>query len=80
MAGAWIRSSAAIPMSRCRYFNYTLGKAKFLTITLSFPFSFQAREVGMKAFDLVKQLPQQESLGAIGHLLKLINSKPSHTK
>ncbi|KAM6236780.1 zinc finger MYND domain-containing protein 12, partial [Spheniscus humboldti] len=40
----------------------------------------KAREVGMKAFDLVKQLPQQESLGAIGHLLKLINSKPSRTK
>ncbi|KFV48021.1 Zinc finger MYND domain-containing protein 12, partial [Tyto alba] len=39
----------------------------------------KAHEVGMKAFDLVKQLPQQESLEAIGHLLELINSKPSYT-
>ncbi|KFP50514.1 Zinc finger MYND domain-containing protein 12, partial [Cathartes aura] len=37
----------------------------------------KAREVGMKAFDLVKQLPRQESLEAIGHLLNLIHSKPS---
>ncbi|KFV95786.1 Zinc finger MYND domain-containing protein 12, partial [Eurypyga helias] len=35
----------------------------------------KAREVGMKAFNLVKQLPQQESLDAIDRLLKLINSK-----
>lgn len=34
----------------------------------------------MKAFELVTQLPQQESLEAIGHLLKLINSKPPYTK
>ncbi|XP_040441622.1 zinc finger MYND domain-containing protein 12, partial [Falco naumanni] len=34
-----------------------------------------AREVGVKAFDLVKQLPQHESLETIGHLLKLINAK-----
>jgi len=34
----------------------------------------------MKAFDLLKQLPQQESLEAIGYLLKLIDSQPSCTK
>lgn len=34
----------------------------------------------MKAFELVTQLPQQESLEAIGRLLKLINSKPPYTK
>lgn len=42
--------------------------------------SFQAYEMGTKAFDLLKQLPQQESLEAIGRLLKLINSKPFYTK
>lgn len=36
--------------------------------------------MGTKAFDLLKQLPQQESLEAIGRLLKLINSKPFYTK
>ncbi|XP_008942039.1 PREDICTED: zinc finger MYND domain-containing protein 12, partial [Merops nubicus] len=40
----------------------------------------KAREVGVKALDLVKQLPQQESGEAIGRLLKLINSKLSCTK
>uniref|UniRef100_A0A663NBK0 Zinc finger MYND-type containing 12 n=1 Tax=Athene cunicularia TaxID=194338 RepID=A0A663NBK0_ATHCN len=40
----------------------------------------KAGEVGTKAFNLVKGLPQQESLEAIGHLLKLINSTPSCTK
>ncbi|XP_074748970.1 zinc finger MYND domain-containing protein 12, partial [Strix uralensis] len=40
----------------------------------------KALEVGTKAFDLVQGLPQQESLEAIGHLLKLINSVPSCTK
>ncbi|XP_040980403.1 zinc finger MYND domain-containing protein 12 [Aquila chrysaetos chrysaetos] len=39
----------------------------------------KAREVGMKAFELLTQLSQQESLEAIGRLLKLINSKPSYT-
>ncbi|XP_009333520.1 PREDICTED: zinc finger MYND domain-containing protein 12 [Pygoscelis adeliae] len=54
---------------------HALAMLYYLVLDLS-----KAREVGMKAFDLVKQLPQQESLGAIGHLLQLINSKPSHTK
>eukprot|EP00076_Gallus_gallus_P028859 XP_015152715.1 zinc finger MYND domain-containing protein 12 isoform X1 [Gallus gallus] len=40
----------------------------------------KAYEIGMKAFDLLKQLPQQESLEAIGYLLKLIDSQPSCTK
>ncbi|TRZ25251.1 hypothetical protein HGM15179_001830 [Zosterops borbonicus] len=39
----------------------------------------KAREVGMKAFDLAKQLPQQDSLETIGHLLELINAQFSHT-
>ncbi|KFQ14687.1 Zinc finger MYND domain-containing protein 12, partial [Leptosomus discolor] len=37
----------------------------------------KAGEVGLKAFTLVKQLPQPETLEAIGRLLTLINSKPS---
>ncbi|XP_009994858.1 PREDICTED: zinc finger MYND domain-containing protein 12 [Chaetura pelagica] len=40
----------------------------------------KAREMGLKALDLVKQLPHQESLEHIGRLLKLINSQPSCTK
>ncbi|KGL82628.1 Zinc finger MYND domain-containing protein 12, partial [Tinamus guttatus] len=36
----------------------------------------KAREMGAKALDLVKQLPQQEPLEAIDHLLKVIDSKP----
>ncbi|KAJ7396466.1 Zinc finger MYND domain-containing protein 12 [Pitangus sulphuratus] len=40
----------------------------------------EAREVGMKAFDLAKELPQQESLETIGHLLELINASFSHIK
>ncbi|OWK53278.1 Zinc finger MYND domain-containing protein 12 [Lonchura striata] len=39
----------------------------------------KAQEVGMKAFDLAKQLPQQDSLETIGHLLELINAQLSHT-
>ncbi|XP_053818818.1 zinc finger MYND domain-containing protein 12 [Vidua chalybeata] len=39
----------------------------------------KAREVGMKAFDLAKQLPQQDSLETISHLLELINAQFSHT-
>ncbi|XP_062363717.1 zinc finger MYND domain-containing protein 12 [Cinclus cinclus] len=39
----------------------------------------KAREVGMKAFDLAKQLPQQDSLENISHLLELINAQFSHT-
>lgn len=39
----------------------------------------KAQEVGMKAFDLAKQLPQQDSLETIGHLLELINAQFSHT-
>ncbi|KFO58189.1 Zinc finger MYND domain-containing protein 12, partial [Corvus brachyrhynchos] len=35
----------------------------------------KAQEVGMKAFDLAKQLPQQDSLETIGHLLELINAQ-----
>ncbi|KAM9256308.1 zinc finger MYND domain-containing protein 12 [Cariama cristata] len=54
---------------------HALAMLHYLIMDLS-----KAREVGMKAFDLVKQLPQQESLETIGHLLKLINSKPSHTR
>ncbi|OXB60726.1 hypothetical protein ASZ78_006089 [Callipepla squamata] len=40
----------------------------------------KAREMGMKAFDLLKEQPQQESLEAISYLLKLIDSQPSCTK
>ncbi|RLV95573.1 hypothetical protein DV515_00012852 [Chloebia gouldiae] len=39
----------------------------------------KAQEVGMKAFDLAKQLPQPDSLETIGHLLELINAQFSHT-
>nr|XP_054503951.1 zinc finger MYND domain-containing protein 12 [Agelaius phoeniceus] len=39
----------------------------------------KAQELGMKAFDLAKQLPQQDSLETIGHLLELINAQFSHT-
>ncbi|KFQ49843.1 Zinc finger MYND domain-containing protein 12, partial [Pelecanus crispus] len=53
---------------------HALAMLYYLTMDLS-----KARKVGMKAFDLVKQLPQRESLEAIGHLLTLINSKPSYT-
>lgn len=42
--------------------------------------SFQAGEMGLKALELVKQLPQQESREAIARLLRLINSAPSRTK
>ncbi|XP_025909403.1 zinc finger MYND domain-containing protein 12, partial [Nothoprocta perdicaria] len=40
----------------------------------------KAREMGAKALDLMKQLPQQESLEAVDHLLNLINSKPCYGK
>ncbi|KAM8990237.1 zinc finger MYND domain-containing protein 12 [Ara ararauna] len=40
----------------------------------------KARELGLKAFELVKHLPQQESLEPLGHLLKLMNVEPSSTK
>ncbi|KFV90573.1 Zinc finger MYND domain-containing protein 12, partial [Fulmarus glacialis] len=53
---------------------HALAMLYYLIMDLS-----KAREVGMKAFDLVKELPQRESLEAIGHLLKLINNKPSYT-
>lgn len=33
----------------------------------------------MKAFDLAKQMHQQNSLETIGHLLELINAQFSHT-
>ncbi|XP_055655906.1 zinc finger MYND domain-containing protein 12, partial [Falco peregrinus] len=49
---------------------HALAMLYYLTLDLS-----KAREVGVKAFDLVKQLPQHESLETIGHLLKLINAK-----
>ncbi|XP_057895404.1 zinc finger MYND domain-containing protein 12 [Melospiza georgiana] len=39
----------------------------------------KAQELGMKAFDLAKQLPQQDSLETIGHLLELINAHFSQT-
>ncbi|KFQ44722.1 Zinc finger MYND domain-containing protein 12, partial [Nestor notabilis] len=39
----------------------------------------KARELGLKAFELVKQLPQQERLEPLGHLLKLMNVEPSST-
>ncbi|KFQ95720.1 Zinc finger MYND domain-containing protein 12, partial [Nipponia nippon] len=39
----------------------------------------KAREAGTKAFALVKQLPQQEAPEAIGHLLELVDSRPSPT-
>ncbi|XP_068771912.1 zinc finger MYND domain-containing protein 12 [Struthio camelus] len=50
---------------------HSLAMLYYLSMDLS-----KAQEVGVKAFDLVNQLPQQESLEAIDHLLKLINSKP----
>ncbi|XP_033924555.1 zinc finger MYND domain-containing protein 12 isoform X2 [Melopsittacus undulatus] len=37
----------------------------------------KAQELGLKAFELVKQLPQQELLEPLGHLLKLMNVEPS---
>ncbi|KAM9370166.1 zinc finger MYND domain-containing protein 12 [Phaethornis superciliosus] len=40
----------------------------------------RAHEVGLKVLNLVKELPQQESLETIDHLLKLINSQLSSTK
>ncbi|XP_069730649.1 zinc finger MYND domain-containing protein 12 isoform X2 [Phaenicophaeus curvirostris] len=39
----------------------------------------KAAETAMKALNLAKQLPQPESLEAISHLLKLIESKPSYS-
>ncbi|XP_035423719.1 zinc finger MYND domain-containing protein 12 [Cygnus atratus] len=54
---------------------HALAMLYYLIMDLS-----KAYEMGTKAFDLLKQLPQQESLEAIGHLLKLINSKPFYTK
>ncbi|PKK18335.1 zinc finger, MYND-type containing 12 [Columba livia] len=39
-----------------------------------------AGKMGLKALELVKQLPQQESLEPIARLLRLINSAPSHAK
>ncbi|XP_057275383.1 zinc finger MYND domain-containing protein 12 [Pezoporus wallicus] len=40
----------------------------------------KAWELGLKAFELAKQLPQQESLEPLGHLLKLMDMEPSSTK
>ncbi|KAM4646655.1 zinc finger MYND domain-containing protein 12 isoform 4-T4 [Amazona ochrocephala] len=40
----------------------------------------KARELGLKAFELLKQLPQQESPEPLGHLLTLMNVEPSATK
>ncbi|XP_032057544.1 zinc finger MYND domain-containing protein 12 [Aythya fuligula] len=54
---------------------HALAMLYYLVMDLS-----KAYEMGTKAFDLLKQLPQQESLEAIGRLLKLINSKPFYTK
>ncbi|KFP10651.1 Zinc finger MYND domain-containing protein 12, partial [Egretta garzetta] len=53
---------------------HALAMLYYLTTDFS-----KARELGMKAFDLAKQLPQPECLEAIGHLLNLINSGPSYT-
>ncbi|KQL12396.1 hypothetical protein AAES_30690 [Amazona aestiva] len=39
-----------------------------------------ARELGLKASELLKQLPQQESPEPLGHLLTLMNVEPSSTK
>ncbi|KAJ7411691.1 Zinc finger MYND domain-containing protein 12 [Willisornis vidua] len=54
---------------------HSLAMLHFLGVDLP-----KAREVGMKAFDLAKELPQQVSLETIGHLLELINASSSHTK
>ncbi|KAM6241107.1 zinc finger MYND domain-containing protein 12 isoform 1-T1 [Porphyrio hochstetteri] len=54
---------------------HALAMLYYLIVDLS-----KAGEVGMRAFDLVQQLPQQESLETISHLLKLINSKLPKTK
>ncbi|XP_021273460.1 zinc finger MYND domain-containing protein 12 [Numida meleagris] len=54
---------------------HALAMLYYLIMDLS-----KACEIGMKAFDLLKQLPQQEPLEAVGHLLKLIDSQPSCTK
>ncbi|POI32910.1 hypothetical protein CIB84_003338, partial [Bambusicola thoracicus] len=54
---------------------HALAMLYYLILDLS-----KAYETGMKAFDLLKQLPQQESLEAIGYLLKLIDSQPSCPK
>ncbi|XP_074970293.1 zinc finger MYND domain-containing protein 12 isoform X1 [Phalacrocorax aristotelis] len=54
---------------------HALAMLYYLIVDLS-----KAREAGMKAFGLMKQLPQRESLEAVGHLLELINSKPSYAK
>ncbi|XP_031463821.1 zinc finger MYND domain-containing protein 12 [Phasianus colchicus] len=54
---------------------HALAMLYYLIMDLS-----KACEIGMKAFDLLKQLPQQEPLEAIGYLLKLIDSQASCTK
>ncbi|XP_019477945.1 zinc finger MYND domain-containing protein 12 [Meleagris gallopavo] len=54
---------------------HALAMLYYLIMDLS-----KACEIGMKAFDLLKQLPQQEPLEAIGYLLKLIDSRASCTK
>ncbi|XP_058710819.1 zinc finger MYND domain-containing protein 12 [Poecile atricapillus] len=53
---------------------HALAMIHYLALDLA-----KAQEVGMKAFDLAKQLPQQDSLETIGHLLELINMQFSHT-
>ncbi|XP_073172623.1 zinc finger MYND domain-containing protein 12 isoform X2 [Lepidochelys kempii] len=40
----------------------------------------KAHDLGMKAFLITKQLPNQDASEAIHHLLKLIKSKPFYTK
>ncbi|XP_015738118.1 zinc finger MYND domain-containing protein 12 [Coturnix japonica] len=54
---------------------HALAMLYYLIMDLS-----KAHEMGMKAFNLLKQLPEQESLEAISYLLKLIDSQPSCTK
>ncbi|XP_075629562.1 LOW QUALITY PROTEIN: zinc finger MYND domain-containing protein 12 [Balearica regulorum gibbericeps] len=54
---------------------HALAMLYYLTMDLP-----KAGELGVRAFGLVQQLPQQESQETIGRLLKLINSKLSSTR
>ncbi|XP_064534792.1 zinc finger MYND domain-containing protein 12 isoform X1 [Pseudopipra pipra] len=69
-----VRKKQQLPEETARVLH-ALAMLHYLGLDLE-----KAREVGMKAFDLAKELPQQESLETIGHLLELINANFSHTK
>lgn len=64
----------------CRGANHPWENPQTPDHPFVFSASFQAGKMGLKALELVKQLPQQESLEPIARLLRLINSAPSHAK